>query len=128
MEGDVAVQLAKEAKDGESGVEIRIVVGDEEDSSAIARLRKEVDEGIEKWSDVVHVKRPFGSRLYDIRKTHKELTDKNISHLQTCCAYAMQQQKGDAVKLAGALRNIPAHLFGLHSGCKIMARGARQVS
>ena len=78
MESDVAVELATTAKEGDSGVKISVVIGDE-DSSAIARLHREVDDTIEKWSDVVHVKRSLGSRLYDIKKKHKELTDKNIT-------------------------------------------------
>ena len=118
IEGDVAVQLAADAQNtAKLGVRYSTFVGDD-DSSAICKLRKEVSEDIEKWSDVVHAKRSLGKHLYEVRKQHSELTEKNISHVQTCFSYAVRQNKDDPETLALSLRNIPAHLFGDHSRCQ----------
>ena len=66
MEGDVAVQLAADAQNtAKLGVRYSTFVGDD-DSSAICKLRKEVSEDIEKWSDVGHAKRSLGKLLYEV--------------------------------------------------------------
>ena len=106
MEADIAVQLAAEAK--EEGTPFGVLVGDD-DSSTIFHLRAEVDPSIEKWSDVVHATKSLGKRLYEIKKGHRELTEKNITHIQKCFAYALRQHANDASTLAKALHNIVAH-------------------
>ena len=49
---------------------VSVLVGDE-DSSTICNVRKNVEHEVEKWSDVVHTKRSFGSSLYSIKTKQK---------------------------------------------------------
>lgn len=55
---------------GEKNVVVSVLVGDD-DLSTISKVRKNVEHEVEKWSDVVHAERSFGSSLYSI-KTQKK--------------------------------------------------------
>ena len=126
MEGDVAVQLASQARETTLDVSYSTFIGDD-DACTISKLHKEVSADIEKWSDVVHAKRSLGKHLFELRDNTKEreLTQTNIAHLQTCFSYAVRQNKDDATTLAAALKNIPAHLFGDHSQCDSLGKWCR---
>ena len=58
----------------EKNAVVSVLVGDD-DSSTISKVRKNVEHKVEKWSDVVHAKRSFGSSLYRIKTQNKSLTD-----------------------------------------------------
>ena len=81
-------------------------------------LREEVDESVDKWSDISHIKRSLGSQLYNIRPNHKELSEIVITHIKRCFAYALTQNKNDEESLASAVRNIVPHLYGEHGQCE----------
>ena len=47
---------------GAKNAVVSVLVGDD-DSSTISKVRQNVEHEVEKWSDVVHAKRSFGSSL-----------------------------------------------------------------
>ncbi|XP_022810598.1 uncharacterized protein LOC111347637 [Stylophora pistillata] len=47
------------------------VLVEDDDSSTISKVRKNVEHEVEKWSDVVNAKRSFGSSLYSIKTENK---------------------------------------------------------
>lgn len=116
MEADTCVENVKAINESGEGVKVSVIVGDE-DSSAIAHVRNEVDSSIRKWSDVNHAKKSLGNKLYELKKTHKELSDTVIKAVQKNFAYALNQKKGNAEELKKALKAIPAHMFGDRCGC-----------
>ena len=71
-----------------NGVAIKRIVGDE-DSTAIARARREVGNELEKGSDMNHLKKILGNKLYELRRKHKALSPKVIKYLQNMYAYAL---------------------------------------
>ena len=73
---------------------VSVLVGDE-DSSTICKVRKNVEHEVEKWSDVVHAKRSFGSSLYSIKTQNKSLTDMVIQYFQQCFGYTLRQNMDD---------------------------------
>ena len=117
MEPDAAVELATSTE--KHGAQVAVLVGDE-DSSTIKKVRESVNHEVEKWSDVVHVKRAFGSRLYALQEKYKGLlTATVINYLLKCFGYALSQNKGDADGLQKNLRAIVPHAFGKHETCNI---------
>ena len=71
------------------------MVGDD-DSTAVSKVRSEVDERVEKWSDVNHAKKNLGKKLHEMKGVHKQLSEKVIKSIQKDYAYAMSQNKGNA--------------------------------
>lgn len=117
MEPDVAVELATTTV--KHGAQVAVLVGDE-DSSTIKKVRESVMHEVEKWSDVVHVKRSFGSRLYALQEKYEGLLSaKVINYLLKCFGYALSQNKGDAEGLQKNLRAIIPRAFGKHKKCDI---------
>ena len=68
MEPDVAVELANKAVD--LGAQNSILV-ENDDSATIKKVRESVNHGVDKWSDIVHAKRSFGTSLYSLQAKHK---------------------------------------------------------
>ena len=95
---------------------VSVLVGDE-DSSTISKVRQNVEHEVEKWSDVVHAKRSFGSSLYSIKTQNKSLTDTVIRYFQRCFGYALKQNKDDEDGVRNSLRSIVPHAYGDHSSC-----------
>ena len=95
---------------------VSVLVGDD-DSSTISKVRKNVEHEVEKWSDVVHTKRSFGSSLYRIKTQNKSLTDMVIRYFQRCFGYALKQNKGDEEGVRNGLKSIVPHAYGDHSSC-----------
>lgn len=92
MEPDVAAELIVSAS--QHHVQVNILVGDE-DSSTIEKVKESVTHDDEKWSDIVHAKRSFGTSLYALQKHYKGiLSVKVINYLLTCFGYALSQNKG----------------------------------
>lgn len=100
----------------EKNAVVSVLVGDD-DSSTISKVRKNVEHEVEKWSDVVHAKRSFGSSLYSIKKQHKSLTDMVIQYFQRCFGYALKQNKDDEEGVRNGLKSIVPHAYGDHSSC-----------
>ena len=91
MEPDICVDNVKAVNESQEGVRVSVIVGDG-DSSAIAHVRSQVDSEIEKWSDVNHTKKSLGNKLYELKKTHKELSETVIKATQKNFLYAMNQK------------------------------------
>ena len=100
---------------GEKNAVVSVLVGDD-DSSSISKVRKNVEHEVEKWSDVVHTKRSFGSSLYSIKTQNKSLTYMVIRYFQRCCGYALKQNKDDE-GVRNGLKSIMPHAYGDHSSC-----------
>ncbi|XP_078321992.1 uncharacterized protein LOC111111798 isoform X2 [Crassostrea virginica] len=81
MECDMAVSMMKELQGKNINVE-SIVMDD--DTTTLARARKEVKAGLKKKSHANHAKKHFTNRLYalQITKKYKQLGYKTISHLK----------------------------------------------
>ena len=110
-EPHVATELFKRAPS--KGAVYKTLIGDD-DSSTIARLRAEVDDTIEKQSDVQHAKRALEGQLLHVKSKHKQLSVTVIKYVQKCFAYAIAQNENDAEGLKMALHAIPGHMFGDH--------------
>ncbi|XP_024937792.1 uncharacterized protein LOC112493919 [Cephus cinctus] len=92
MESDTGDELVHESAIlKETGLNVRVLIGDEE-SSAIAAVRRGSSERIFNNRDV-------------------------IPHLQKCFAFAVAQNKGKSTDLAAMLRAIPDHVFDQHENC-----------
>ena len=80
-------------------------------------MRQNVEHEVEKWSDVVHAKRSFGSSLYSIKTQNKSQTDMVIRYFQRCFGYALKQNKDDEEGVRSGLKSIVPHAYGDHSSC-----------
>ena len=100
----------------EKNAVVSVLVGDD-DSSSISKVRKNVEHEIEKWSDVVHAKRSFGSSLYSIKTQNRSLTDMVIWYFQWCFGYTLKQNKDDEEGVQNGLESIVPHAYGDHSSC-----------
>lgn len=80
-------------------------------------MRQNVEHEVEKWSDVVHAKRSFGSSLYSIKTQNKSLTGMVIRYFQRCFGYALKQNKDDEEGVLNGLKSIVPHAYGDHSSC-----------
>uniref|UniRef100_A0ABD2XAY9 Exonuclease domain-containing protein n=1 Tax=Trichogramma kaykai TaxID=54128 RepID=A0ABD2XAY9_9HYME len=101
----------------EVGLNARVVIGDE-DSSSIAKIRKNNSKTIYKLIDTNHRVKNHSKELYELAKTHKELNRKGvIKHLKKCLSYAVSQNRGQTAKLAKIILSIPDHVFGQHENC-----------
>ena len=80
-------------------------------------MRQNVEHEVEKWSDVVHAKRSFGSSLYSIKTQDKSRTDMVIRYFQRCFGYALKQNKDDEERVRNGLQSIVPHAYGDHSSC-----------
>lgn len=101
---------------GEKNAVVSVLVGDD-DSSTISKVRQNVEHEVEKWSDVVHAKRSFGSSLYSIKAQNKNLTDMMIRYFQRCFGYALKQNKDNEEGVRKGLKSIVPHAYGDHSSC-----------
>lgn len=115
MEANAAVQVFTEATS--KGVTYSTYVGDD-DSSTECRLNTLVTYDIEKWSDINHICRTLGSRLYTAKSKVKGLTAPVIAYIQKCFKYCLRQNKGNPSSLKSALSQIVPHAFGDHDECK----------
>ena len=115
MEPDVAVQLVKELPT--SNFQLGALIADD-DAVTIKRVREEVDVNIEKWADLSHTRKNFGSKIGSMMGTHKELkNDKTQAQLTKCFMYAIKTNKNNPEKVSEDLMNVPNHVFGRHSDC-----------
>ena len=87
---------------------VETIIGDD-DSSAIAALRRLSPCAIEKWCDFNHAKKTFDSKLYDIK-----LSANLREYFSKVFSISIKQNKGDKVKVKIALVNIVPHAFGIH--------------
>ncbi|KAK0176941.1 hypothetical protein PV328_001039 [Microctonus aethiopoides] len=119
MEAAAGVELVNHSNIlKEAGLQVRVVIGDE-DSSMIAAVRADnPTQKVHKLSDKNHLTKNFVNELYKIRDQYKELGRKNvILHIKKCFTYAVSQNKGNSKQLAVNLKQIPDHIFSRHENC-----------
>ena len=114
MEPDAAVEVFNRAPT--QGVKFSIYKGD--DSTTEAHIHQKVAYGVEKFSDIIHMKRCLTTRLYSLSQNAKfdncsPLSQKVINHLviNKCFSYAIVQSrviKKEFRRYLGAL--FPMHL------------------
>ena len=109
MEGSIFVETVKKVNSSDAMVRVSVLVGDD-DSSAISQVRREVDPSIQKWSDVNHAKKGLGNRLFELKKSHKELSETVIKSAQKNFAYALNQNSADPDSLNKAFEAVPMHM------------------
>ena len=115
MEGDIAVQLHKQAH--REGLHYKNVIGDE-DSSAIKQIHEQHDADVSKFSDYSHIKRTLYSKLETLQKSHKPLTAAVRQDFVKNFTYALHQNKDKGESsMKRALINIVPHMYGEHDNC-----------
>ena len=70
---------------------------------------KKVAYNVEKFSDIIHMKRSLTTRVYNLSQNAKfdncsPLSQKVINHLVKCFSYAIAQNKGDSKGIQAALK------------------------
>ena len=68
----MACEIIQDLNKSDAGVTVTTVIGDD-DLATIKALHEEVDEHIEKWSDISHIKRGLGNQLYNIKGSTENL-------------------------------------------------------
>jgi hypothetical protein len=117
MEPDMIVGMIKDLKNQDIGVSELVM---DEDSTTIARARKECGDTILKFSDRNHIKKTFTNKLYDLQRAKKypQLRGKTIVHLKKCFSYALAQHQKDPEEMKASLQAIVPHMYGDHSQCR----------
>ena len=114
MEPDVGGELVKTVE--AQGVDVDVIIMDD-DATTMARIRKDMNHNISKWSDINHTSKHLGNSLYSLQKKHKSLTTPVIKWFQKCFKYAIAQNKGNVEECRSALQQIVPHAFGDHEKC-----------
>ena len=79
-------------------------------------MREEIDVGIEKWTDLSHAIKNFGSRLDEAKTTHPELKNYRIvAHITDCPFLCHLVKQGKAGDIARSLMNTPRHFLVIMS-------------
>lgn len=112
--GSIAVELCQKET-------YKVLIGDD-DSKVIARVRSEVDNNLEKWSDVNHVTCTLTKALHegkgqDFGPNNDKINDQVIDHVKTCFMYALYQNKNNVAGIAEGIAAIVPHSFGEHDKC-----------
>jgi DNA polymerase III epsilon subunit-like protein len=115
MEPDVACEIVRKLEDRNDVIVNTLVM--DEDCTTIARVRNELAHEVEKWSDIMHIKKHLMGNLYKLHKSYRVLSADVIKYIMRCFSYALNQNKGnvDGVKLA--ILNVVPHIFGDHVNC-----------
>ena len=103
------------------GIKYSTYTGDD-DSTTECYIHQQVPYGVEKFSDIIHIKRSLTTRLYNLSKIGKcincsPLSSKVIEYLVKCFSIAINQNKGDSKSMQSSLKCIVPHAFGDHSCC-----------
>ena len=97
MEPTGTVELFSRAPN--QSVKLSVYTGDD-DSTTEAHISQKVIYKVEKFSDIIHMKRSLTTRLYNLGQNQKfdnysPLSQKVINYLVKCFPYAIAQNKGD---------------------------------
>ena len=119
MEPTAAVVLFNNAPN--HAVKFSSYTGDD-DSTTEAHIREKVTYGVEKFRDIVHIKRSLTTRLYNLSQSGRiencsPLSQKVINYLVKCFSYSITQNKGNSKEIQATIRCIIPHAFGDHSNC-----------
>ncbi|CAC5392635.1 unnamed protein product [Mytilus coruscus] len=113
MESELAVQMVKEIQ--KTGCEVSSITMDD-DSTTIARLRKEVNAEKMKFSDRNHVRKKVSRDLIGLQEKHR-ISMNVVNYLTKDFSYALSQNKGNPENLRKVLKSIIPHAFGDHLLC-----------
>lgn len=114
MEPDMAVEMLLHNEDFVAErVRVGTLIGDD-DSSTIARLRRESDHKILKWADLNHATSGLSKHLYAL----KTLTTPVIQYLKYCFRCSLKSNQGYVETSRLALLHIIPHAFDDHTNCK----------
>ncbi|VDI36869.1 Hypothetical predicted protein [Mytilus galloprovincialis] len=113
MESELAVQMVKEIQ--KTGFEVSSITMDD-DSTTIARLPKEVNAEIMKFSDRNHVRKKVSQDLIGLQEKHR-MSMNVVNYLTKDFSYALSQNKGNPENLRKVLKSIIPHAFGDHILC-----------
>nr|XP_046484383.1 uncharacterized protein LOC124220050 [Neodiprion pinetum] len=125
MEAAAGVELVNHSSIlKEAGLQVRAIIGDE-DSSMIAAVRADnPTQEFHKLCDKNHLTKNFGTALWKMQSSYKELARQGVSpHIKKCFSYAVSQNKGKSEQLALNLKQIPDHLFSRHENCAASSQG-----
>ena len=119
MEPISAVELFQNAP--KQGAKYSTYTGDD-DSTTESYIRQQVPYGVEKFSDIVHIKRSLTTRLHNLSKMERfkecsPLSSKVIAYLAKCFSIVIAQNKGDSKLMQSSMKCIVPHAFGDHTGC-----------
>ncbi|XP_062588881.1 uncharacterized protein LOC134250534 isoform X2 [Saccostrea cucullata] len=114
MEPDMVVDMVERTLN--KGVRMEAVIGDD-DTTAISRINSELDANIRKQSDKNHVKKNVANSLYNLQKTHKNLSTKVIKYIQKCFNYMVSQNQGSPSGIEKGLTALSSHPFDNHNEC-----------
>ena len=103
----------------------------DDDSTTECYIHQQVPYGVEKFSDIIHIKRSLTTRLYNLSKSEKftkcsPLSQKVIEYLVKCFSIAVNQGKEDPKSIQTSLKSIVPHAFGIHDGCSEVWCGYKQ--
>lgn len=112
MEASMAVQVVlKNDLLAKHNCRIKILIGDD-DSSAIAAIRRQSTYPITKWSDFNHVCKTWNGKLYEMKLS--PFLREYFSKVFSLC---ITKNKRDETKVKLALQNIIPHAYGNHENC-----------
>ena len=114
MESDVGVELIHSVE--EKGANVATIIMDD-DTTTMAKIRREIDHPVEKWSDSNHTTKHLTNSLYSLQKKHKCLTTSVIGYFKKCFNFALAQTKGNAEAYKSRVEQIVPHAFGEHDSC-----------
>ncbi|XP_034945571.1 uncharacterized protein [Chelonus insularis] len=100
----------------EARVQVGTFIGDD-DACTYSAVQRQASHNILKLSDANHVRKKFGSDLYELNSTYKELNGPVIPHLKKCFNYALDQNRHNSGDARKALLNIVNHVYGEHKNC-----------
>ena len=120
MESDSAVEMFNNAPN--QAVKFSYYRGDD-DSTTEAHIRQKVSYGVEKFSDIIHMKRSLTTRLYNLSHSSKFadssiLSQKVINYMVKCFSYAVENKR-NAKAIQSNIKCIAPHAFGDHTNCGI---------
>ena len=119
MEPLSAVELFQNAT--QYNIKYATYTGDE-DSITECYLHEQVPYDIEKYSDIIHIKRSATTGLHNLSKGKKlvncsPLSQKVINYLVKWFSISVNQGKGDFKSIQMSLKSIVPHAFGRHDIC-----------
>ncbi|CAB4013574.1 Hypothetical predicted protein [Paramuricea clavata] len=94
----------------------------DDDSTTELYTNQQVPYGVEKFSDIIHIKRSLTTRLYNLSKMAQikecsTLSSKVIEYLVKCFSIVFAQNKSDLEAMKSSLKCIVPHSFGDHASC-----------
>lgn len=113
MEADIAVEIFLKNRNFDTvKVKLGTLIGDD-DSSTIARLRRESDHDIKKWTDKNHAMCKLTKSLYAL----KSLSTPFIDYFKYCLGCVLETNKNDPEATRQGILSITPHAFDEHASC-----------